>query len=324
MPHPQKVFLNQSAVFITTRALEGIPFTCAPFIILILESILARAQRLFPVQIFAFIFMGNHLHIGLVVSNPELIPLFMKYIKCESAGAINRLLGRSAKNIWEEGYDSPVILDAEKCMEKIVYMYLNPSEANLVDSIDHYPGLSSWEAFSQGKTSKRCPWIRRKRLAKLSKRKLSSLEQSKLKDSLLESAKVSLPFTVEPNAWMACFRELQGRGPEDINKEILTRLRTAEAELRSKRTKPVMGSQKLISEVINKPYLPRTRGQRSWCIGSNIDTRREFINWLKGLFAQGRAVYEQWKQGDYLASYPPGLFPPAGIYRGNILPVGIL
>jgi hypothetical protein len=273
---------------------------------------------------FAFILMGNHLHIGLIVSNPELIPLFMKYIKCESAGAINRLLGRSAKNIWEEGYDSPVILDAQKCMEKIAYIYLNPAEANLVDSIDHYPGFSSWRAFTQNETKKSCPWIRRKRISILPYRKPSSLEQAKLKDSLLESSKVSLPFTVEPNAWMGCFKELQGRDPEEINREILSLIRSGEAKLRSERTKPVMGEKKLISEVINKPYLPRTRGQRSWCLGSDITVRREFINWLKGLFAKGRAVYESWKQGDYLASYPPGLFPPAGIYRGNILPLGLL
>lgn len=321
MSHPRKFFFHNTAVFITTRTVEGLPFTCASYIKAILRSVLARAQHLYPVRIFSFIFLANHLHLGLVVTDPELVPKFMKYVKGESAAAINRLLGRSARRVWEEGYDSPVILDAQKAMQQIVYTYVNPAKAHLVDAIEHYPGLSSWEHFGKQQVEERCPWIRKKRIPKLTKKVLTRSEQEEFTSALLENSQVAFTLHIEPNCWMECYPELQGRSPEEINAEIRKGIKASEATLRAERTKPVVGAKKLIFQRINLPYLPSKRGRRMWCLSSDPALRKDYIARLKCFLLQAELTYQSWKQGDLSAPFPLGLFPPAGRYRGNLIAI---
>ena len=44
---------------------------------------------------------------------------FMERFKCETAHAVNRLLGRRQVTVWCKGYDSPVILTLDDLVEKL-------------------------------------------------------------------------------------------------------------------------------------------------------------------------------------------------------------
>ena len=110
MPRNNKVFINRTVVSITTRIQEGLPFVATPFMCLLLQSYLAGAQERYPVKIVAFMVMGNHLHMLLVVENPEDVSHFMEYFKRETAIARNRLLGRRQRTVWASGCDSPIFL----------------------------------------------------------------------------------------------------------------------------------------------------------------------------------------------------------------------
>ena len=136
MPSPPKILLPKSAVFISTRIQEGLPLVPTCYMQLILQSILARAQSKYKVSVCHFLFMSNHLHMLLVVNNPDEVPAFMDMIKTESAHAINRLLGRRQRTVWCSGYDSPPVLTLEDIILKINYIYTNPQSADLVDTID--------------------------------------------------------------------------------------------------------------------------------------------------------------------------------------------
>ena len=85
----------------------------------LLYAIIARAQELYDIKLADFLFMSNHLHQILAVDNPAHVDAFMGYIKTESAHAINRFIGKRKGAVWEDGYDSPVILDIEKLKEQI-------------------------------------------------------------------------------------------------------------------------------------------------------------------------------------------------------------
>ena len=58
------------------------------------------------------------------------------------------------------------ILDLETAIDRQVYIFLNPAQANLVDSIDDYPGETTWAAFLKTKAQvdayheREVPWIR--------------------------------------------------------------------------------------------------------------------------------------------------------------------
>jgi len=150
MPNLKRCIIHNTLVEVCFRTEEGLPFVATPYIKAIMQSIIAAAQTMYPTTICHFILMANHMHLQLVVQDPKDFVAFVGYIKRESAHAINRLLGRKKLTVWCDRYDDPKILDPDKAIQRIVYLYSNPSNANLVSNIDEYPNLSSWQAFLAG------------------------------------------------------------------------------------------------------------------------------------------------------------------------------
>lgn len=89
---------------------------------ILLWSSLDVAQTLDPVKVIAFIVMGNHVHLIVLVEDPSAVESFMERFKCEIAHTVNRLLGRRQVTVWCEGYDSPVILTVDDLVEKMTYL----------------------------------------------------------------------------------------------------------------------------------------------------------------------------------------------------------
>ncbi len=102
-----------------------------------------------------------------------------KYMKVILEG----ILGRVQRTVWCAGYDSPPVLTMEDVILKIAYMYTNPQTANLVDSIEQYPGLSSWNMFINNKKGFVAKWIQRPAIKKLERTNLSESEQEELRQS---------------------------------------------------------------------------------------------------------------------------------------------
>ena len=141
MPRNPKLFLNDMPYFITCSTEEGLPFAANPLIELIIRGILAKAANMYDITICHIELMANHIHLVIVVRNPEHVARFMQYFKRESSHSINRLLGRKKRTIWCDRYDSPVVLDAERLANVITYLYTNPVKDNLVEKVEDYPCL---------------------------------------------------------------------------------------------------------------------------------------------------------------------------------------
>src|SRR5690606_33506444 len=138
MTNPLKHFVHGELYCITSRTEEGLPFFALEFWGPLYHSILARALEQYPVELVAHLLMPNHLHLMIIPINPEDVPNFIGYIKQELAHAVNQCDGRMKRTIWDEGYDSPVILDYDKAIETLVYIFTNSQNALLSKSIDSY------------------------------------------------------------------------------------------------------------------------------------------------------------------------------------------
>jgi REP element-mobilizing transposase RayT len=323
MPAPPRILLPKTLVFVSTRIEEGLPLVCAEFMCRILWGILARAQTMHPVKVVAFEFMNNHFHMLLLVENPSDVVAFVDRVKTESAHAINHLLGRRKKTIWEDSYDSPTILTPEDAVQKLVYTYTNAQEAELIETAEEYPGLSSWDMFMSGQHQKSCKWIRRPMIKPLKTTKLTIQQQNSLANELEAKAQEQFTFTVFPDAWMECFK-LDSSDRERYRELIIQKVRQKEQELRNARAsagKKVMGREKLLLQPMDTPYTPKKFGRRMWCICHDKALRKAFIQFVKGLISEARRTYQRWKMGDSQARYPIGLFPPCFPKIAEILPV---
>lgn len=310
MPRNPKLFIEGSMYELCFRLEENLYLAAIPFMREIIISYLAMAQTRYNVKICHFVVMANHLHLLVVVDEPENVPKFVCYFKRESAHAINRFLDRKKRTLWCEGYDSPVILDYDTAITRIVYLYTNPQKANLVDRFEDYPNISSWNAFlSEGET------IKTKRIPRTACYALSNdislKEQQQIARYLKSEAIEDCSLEITPDAWFSCFKEARPKGSSTIRKEVLDKVREAEAELRGNRKSSVMGKIALKEQDFRKSYLPVKFGRRMICLSSIPNYRKEFITWFR-FHCSTRNSLEN--------SHPPGLFAPGGFLLSKITP----
>ena len=313
MPSNRNYYPHGSVLFVTSRTEEGLPLVASHMMNFIIWGILARAKTLYRVKVCHFVFMYNHFHMLMVVDDPEAVSSFVGYVKAETAHAVNRLLGRQQRTIWQDGFDSPLLLSAEVTKKYIKYLYLNPAKANLVESISDYPGVSSWEMFSKERHVVKAAKVKRSDIKPLDTPAVTINEQKRLLEALKEKNFHEHDFVLEPYAWMDCFVETRDSSREAMKEELLSGINEREEEYHQERKAArrfVMGPTKLRRQSILVAYTPDKRTPRMICLCVSKERRARFIEHYRGLCAFARKVYLSWKKGDFRLKIPPGLFPP--------------
>lgn len=311
-----------SVLFCTYSLEEGLLLLANPLCKAIIQSCLARAKALYPVQLCHILIEANHVHLILVVMNPDHVPEFFRHFKAESAHMINRLLGRRKRTLWCEGYDSPIVLTPVRAIIAIAYLYSNPAKDNLESSIDRYPGFSSWEMFQSGRCTRHWKRLRRNQFTAIPRDANNLRGYTKLAEALVLESKEVQTFTLEPNAWLDAFGYHAAADQQRINERVVARIRRIEERserVRERERKRVLGRERLIKQVFDTTYRSERNGRRMWCLSERRRVRIEFIKFFKELMRTARAVRQRWKMGDMSVRYPPGLYPPSMPKIANVL-----
>ena len=313
MPAPRKYMRHKSVLSVTLSIEQGLLLLANPLCVQILTTCLGRASYLYKVKVCHFIVNGNHIHMVIVVISPQDACNFIGYFKAEVAHRINILLGWKKRTIWCEGYDSPIVLTPLRALMAITYLYANPAKDNLEQSIDRFPGLSSWKMYRKGELKKKWLHLKRPAYRQLPKDAHSLEGYSREAQRIAVTTKKTHTFELEPDAWLEAFDITSSEEKEYWNKKLVKRVRTLEARAAKKRTverKSVLGREKLLRQPITFNYQSKRSGKRMWCISEKRSVRIQFIREFKELLRQARQVYLRWHVGDYSVPYPPGLFPP--------------
>lgn len=312
MSRTRKLFLHNRVYFVTFRTESGLPLVAHGYMKRILQSILARAAELYPVTIGDFIIMGNHIHIMILIQDPTIVDQFIRYFKTESAIAINLLLGRRKHTVWEEGYDSPIVLDLRALKDKVAYIYANPQKANLVNTIEEYPNLSSFEAFQTGSKIYSINRVKRVHIPSIPEGNLIKKEiHYYTKLVAKESSKTSKSkLRVYPKAIFNALN-FDETTYNEYRESVLADVREREETYRNGR-EGVLGAAKLKVQSIHKQFIPRTYGGRKMiCLSSDRVIRKTFIKAFKGWCKLAAEAAAQWLRGNFV-TFPPGFFPPSG------------
>lgn len=305
---------HNGVLFITFSIEQGLLLLCNPLCELIIKSCLARAQFLYPVKICGFLIQASHVHLLMVVQNPDDVPQFIRYFKTESSHMLNRLLGRRKRTIWCEGYDSPIVLTFLRALLALVYIYSQPAKDNLEESIAKYPGVSSWKMFCKGEHKKSWSRVHRSVFRLLSRDAQNLGGYTKEAERIRATSTGAHDFTLEPNAWLDAFGIVSKEKQDSINKRIIERIAVIEERAKQKRQQAgtsVLGEKRLRNEVFDLIYQSKRSGKKMWCLSEDRSLRRRFICFLKDLFDRARYVRARWAVGDYSEPYPMGLYPPS-------------
>ena len=303
-----------SVLFCTFSLEEGLLLLANPLCQAIIKSCLACACLKYPVKVCHIIVEATHIHLVLVVIDPDHVQGFFRHFKTESAHMINGLLGRDKRTLWCEGYDSPIVLTPKRAVIAIAYLYANPAKDNLESSIDRYPGFSSWKMFQSGQLTRQWKRLRRPQFKPIPRDANNLRGFTKRAEEILAASEEMQTFTLEPNAWMEVFGYDSPEQQQKVNELLIARIRTLEERADMKRTQQrrrVMGRDRLIAQVFDTTYRPKRIGLRMWCLSERRSVRVEFIRFFKALMQRARAVRDRWKLGDFTVPYPPGLYPPS-------------
>jgi hypothetical protein len=243
---------------------------------------------------------------------------FLMETKKKLTEIIKRLLGISRMNIWEESGTSVTrVLDGQSVKERIAYILANPAQDDLVDCIEQFPGVSSWDeimtfkAALNGKSSNRYPWIRFPSIPRLKSRAPSEQTCRKVVESLQNDNEEQFDLVCEPNAWMRCFGVTTDEEAARLNDEIVYLLRQREEDARKQRgPKPVMGPKKLVAQPIMKSHTPRKHGPKVRVIASDPEGRRLYLEMFRSFCALCKECYRRWKKGELSVVWPPEAFKP--------------
>ena len=321
MPRTRRVFFAYHLYEIIIRAREGLPLPTLDLIKALILSAMARTQRDNKVDICHYVWMGNHAHICVVVYDAQSLANFLQELQKKLTESLKRLMGKRHLRVWAGSPVASVIVDRERAIDKFAYLYANPAKANLVDTIDEYPGLSSWQEFQQLSANKSVdvqsvravPWIRLKNIPKLDDMCLTSAKDSEVTARMLKDSEDNKhDLVLKPNAWMRAFGIAEPEEVKEVNQEITLRTRLNELAARALREifkKEPLGPIKLRSEPIFKPHEPPPV-QRKVIVQSSVPKlRAKYIWFIKKIADYADSLLELWRNGATV-NWPPGVFRP--------------
>ena len=116
----------------------------------IVLGVLARAQRLYPVDIHAFVFLSNHYHLLLSVENAQKLARFMNYLNSNLAREVGRL-NHWRERFWGRRYQAIVVSEEEAAqVDRLIYILSHGCKEGLVARPQEWPGAHSVKALVEG------------------------------------------------------------------------------------------------------------------------------------------------------------------------------
>lgn len=320
MPRTCRIYAEGSVYEIVPRTRNSRPMPPTKTSNEIRLGILGRAQRDNKVELCHFVDMNNHSHSMAVSITGENLSKFHMELKKKTTDAIKALLGISSLSLWEERTGVFEIASLEDAIERVVYIYCNPSNASLCDSIDNYPGLSSWPAFNQCEPSVdaqveiEAHWYPVSEIPRLPPdRRLSRQHDAALHQKLIASEKAERhPIVLKPFKWLESYGVTDPQAIEKIRQKIVRRVREQEhasASVRAASRKRVVPTAALQGEPYMKPHKPKRKERKISIICSDRASRLLLLESFRRTVQRCRECYRQAKAG-IRVEWPPGTFTP--------------
>jgi hypothetical protein len=218
--------IQQAYLFIPREEVNAIILGC-----------LARAAELHQVNIYAFNFLLNRF--DMLLDAPELnLPRFMQSLQGQIATALNGLYDREGK-FFEGRYFKADVLDDKALIERFNFITNGPVQFGLVDHIDDWEGVSSWNYLKsgedvEGKRLNRTELRRLKRKSENKRKKYAMPENAGVEEFKFKLAKLPQFKELGDEEYCRRMREIAGATCASLRLE------------RAKKRKKYMGMKKIL------------------------------------------------------------------------------
>lgn len=322
MARTPQVLFSHSLYELVPRAEQGLPFPPTATSKVVIEGVLARTQRDFKVELHNYAWMNSHGHIlPSSYEDPSTMAAFSCEFKTKCTQALKALTGKGRLRLWERHKPPILLCDKEAAITRVVYMFLNPVEAGLADSIDEYCGLSTWHEFIScppdvsATVTKEVMWYPTEALPLLPKGRSLTPAQDQAMVRQMEASGLGEPhtLTITPLGWLKPFGITDPEEIEKIRHTVIRRVREREAELRHERQKNhqrVMPVSRLVRQPYLAPHTPCPRERNIFLICSDPLERVQRLRHYTAVGKESQDATRRAKKGEKNVSWPKGVFIP--------------
>lgn len=320
MPRSPRVYSENSVYEIVPRAREYLPMPPTQTSNEIRLGILGRTQRDNKVELCHFVEMNNHSHAMAVSITAENLNKFHMELKKKTTDAVKTLLGISSLYLWEKRTGVFKIATLEDAIKRVIYIYCNPSNAALCDSIDEYPGLSSWAAFREcapscdAEVEVDARWYPVSELPQIPlEGRLNPKQDAALYRELRASDKaLKHPIIFRPFKWLETYGVTDPNEIEKIRQRIIAGVRDKEREnaiARVQSNRASVPRVALQNEPYLKPHTPKKKERKIFLICSDQELRLALLESFRLIKSRCKECYRNAKAG-VRVEWPPGTFTP--------------
>jgi hypothetical protein len=212
------------------------------------------------------------------------------------------------------------LAELEDAIQRLVYIFLNPAKARLEKSIDDYPGLNTWKAFTTCEASVdaevaiKAYWTPVSCLESLPSGNRLSPACDKAMASRLRESEDAVPYEliIKPLAWLQVYGVTDPFLIEKVRQRIIKEVYAGEAKLAKERLEQghgVIGAQRLRHQEYLKAHTPKKKERNIFLICGNHSLRPTLIKVFHDIFAACRNCYLALRAG-LPHEWPPGTFIP--------------
>jgi REP element-mobilizing transposase RayT len=294
MAWPLRMYEASKIYFVTARCFQGrLLLRPSRETNEVLGGVLARAARLAGVELFAFVFASNHVH--LLVRAPEgNLPRFMQFLLANVSRKIGWLVGwRGA--FWERRYSAEPVLDDEALFGRVRYILAHGVKEGLVRKCSEWPGLSCFRQMV-GTRLRQFRWF-----DWTSRWRARTRREARDRMNELWTKAETLTLTPLPS-WVEKTESARRR-------HILRAVAAIESEGAASFERVLGRSQLFIQNPQSRPNRP-ARLPRPGCHASRRELRLRFAEGYRAFTSVFRRASERWREGNLDVSFPPGAFRP--------------
>jgi len=292
-------------VEVTCRTLHGrLLLRPSPELNDIAAGILGRAQRLYPVDIMAFVPLGNHYHLIVRAENAKRLARFVGYFNSNLAREVGRLTEWTGK-IWGKRYEAIPISDEEEAqVARLRYVLSHGVKENLVARLREWPGIHCVRQIVDGEALAGT-WYNH-----------TQEYHARRKGEDADPAQHAMPETVTFSP-LPCWEQLSPEAYRERVGKMATEIEEEAAARRKRTGAHPLGAAKILAQ---HPWTRPERVKKSpapFLHAASKAMRQVFYEGFALFVAAYRTAAEKLKRGDPNPGFPLGCFPPALPFVGG-------
>ena len=298
MPRRLRFVPPSSLVEITCRTVQGrLLLRPTPVLRDLTQGVLARAARLYPVEVHAFAFLSNHFHLLLTVPDAQRLASFMNYLSSNLAREAGRLV-RWREKFWGRRYQAILVSHEEEAqIARLRYVLAHGAKEGLVRSPLDWPGAHCARALAEA-VPMTGRWIDR------------TAEHAACRRRLPVDSEAFVTLEQLHLAPLPCWRELSAERRRELVRGLVAEIEQEAIRLAKRTGQPPRGREFIFRQ---DPRLEPNRIKKGPAPLAHAASRaaRDSLRDAYRLFTAGyRRAAERLRQGAIDVLFPDGSFPP--------------